>query len=35
MIKKYDKECIYIKRWLPELKNIPNNDIYKWNIDSV
>ena len=31
MIKKFDNECNYIKRWLPELKNIPNKDLYKWN----
>ena len=27
---KYDKECIYIKTWLPELKDIPNEDIHNW-----
>lgn len=31
VIKKFDPECIYIKKWLPELKNIPNKDLYKWN----
>ena len=31
MIKKFDTECIYIKKWLPELKNIPNKEIYKWD----
>lgn len=31
MIKKFDIECNYIKKWLPELKNIPNKDLYKWN----
>lgn len=30
-IKKFDKECKYIKRWLPEFKDIPNQDIYKWD----
>ena len=29
--KKYDKDCEYIKKWIPELKNIPNNEIHKWN----
>jgi len=28
--KKYDKDCIYIKRWIPELKNIPAKDIHAW-----
>ena len=30
-IKKYDPQCKYIKKWLPEFINIQNNDIYKWN----
>jgi len=33
MIKKFDNSCNYIKKWLPELKNIPNKDLYKWDID--
>ena len=28
--KKYDPECIYIKKWLPQLKNIENKDIHEW-----
>jgi deoxyribodipyrimidine photo-lyase len=31
MIKKFDPECEYIKKWLPELKNIPNKELYKWD----
>ena len=31
VIKKFDPDCEYIKKWLPELKNIPNKDLYKWN----
>lgn len=27
---KFDKECEYIKKWLPSLKDIPNNEIHKW-----
>jgi len=30
-IKKYDKDCIYIKKWLPHLKNVPNKDLQKWD----
>ena len=30
-IKRFDKECIYIKKWIPELKDVPNKDILKWN----
>ena len=26
-----DKECLYIKKWIPELKDIPNKDILNWN----
>lgn len=33
LIKKFDPECIYIKKWLPELKYIPNKELYKWNSD--
>jgi deoxyribodipyrimidine photo-lyase len=31
--RKYDKECIYIKQWLPELKDVPNEDIHSWEIN--
>lgn len=27
---KFDPECIYIKKWIPELKNIPNKHIHNW-----
>jgi deoxyribodipyrimidine photo-lyase len=27
---KYDSDCEYIKKWIPELKNIPNKDIHNW-----
>lgn len=27
----FDPDCIYIKKWIPELKDIPNEDIIKWN----
>ena len=27
---KYDPECIYIKEWIPELKNVPNKIILNW-----
>jgi deoxyribodipyrimidine photo-lyase len=29
--KKFDKDCIYIKRWIPELKDVPNKDILNWD----
>ena len=32
-IKKFDNDCIYIKKWLPHLNNIPNKDLYKWSND--
>lgn len=28
--KKFDPNCIYIKKWLPELKNVKCDDIHKW-----
>ena len=27
---KFDPECTFIKLWIPELINIPNKDIHKW-----
>ena len=29
--KNYDQNCLYIKKWIPELKGIPNDDIHKWD----
>lgn len=28
--KKFDPECIYIKKWIPELKSVSPNIIHKW-----
>ena len=25
-----DPDCLYIKKWIPELKDIPNKDIHNW-----
>ena len=30
--KKFDKDCEYIKKWIPELKNVTNNDIHTWDV---
>jgi|688.fasta_scaffold134948_2 deoxyribodipyrimidine photo-lyase len=27
---KFDPKCIYIKKWIPELKDIPEKDIHNW-----
>lgn len=27
--KRYDPNCVYIRRWIPELKNVPCNDILR------
>jgi deoxyribodipyrimidine photo-lyase len=27
----FDEQCLYIKKWIPELKNVPVADIHKWN----
>jgi len=29
--KKYDPDATYIKRWVPELKDVPASDIHKWD----
>lgn len=29
--KSYDKDCIYVKRWIPELKSVPSKDILNWD----
>lgn len=29
--KKFDPDCAYIKRWVPELANVPNNIIHTWH----
>ena len=29
--KEVDKDCVYIKRWIPELKNVGNDIIHKWD----
>lgn len=28
--KKYDADCVYIKKWVPELKNVDCKDIHNW-----
>ena len=27
----YDPDCAYIKKWIPELKNVPAKDIHDWS----
>ncbi len=29
--KEHDYDCVYIKKWIPELKNVPNEHIHKWD----
>ncbi|MFA6066479.1 MAG: deoxyribodipyrimidine photo-lyase [Candidatus Babeliaceae bacterium] len=29
--KKYDPQCLYIKKWAPELQNIPNTALHNWH----
>ncbi len=31
IIKKFDTNCTYVKKWLPVLQEIPNKDIMSWN----
>lgn len=28
---KYDKDCEYIKKWIPEIDTVDSRDIHKWN----
>ena len=28
--KKFDPDCIYIKKWVPELKDVPSKEIHEW-----
>ena len=28
----FDENCLYIKKWIPELKSVPNADIHKWSV---
>lgn len=30
MIAKWDPDCVYIKKWLPHLKHIPNKELSRW-----
>ena len=32
--KNYDSECLYIKKWIPELESVPIKDIHNWNVSS-
>jgi deoxyribodipyrimidine photo-lyase len=29
--KDHDKDCEYIKKWIPELRDVPNEDIHNWD----
>ena len=33
--KAHDPECIYIKEWIPELKDVPVKDILKWDTEWI
>jgi len=33
--KNYDPNCEYIKKWVPELKEVPNKDIFNWETTFV
>ena len=28
---KFDKQTRYIKKWLPQLKDVPSNELHKWD----
>lgn len=29
--KKHDPDCVYIRRWIPELRGVPASDIHSWH----
>jgi deoxyribodipyrimidine photo-lyase len=31
----YDASCEYIKKWIPELKDVPNKDIFNWETEWI
>lgn len=33
--KEYDKECEYIYKWIPELRDVEPSDIHAWNVKHV
>ncbi len=33
--KEHDPDCEYIKKWIPELKDVPNDDILNWETEYV
>lgn len=35
MIKKWDPDCIYIKKWLPHLASIDNKILYSWDTKPI
>ena len=30
--KRFDPHCIYIKEWIPELNDVPSNEIHQWDL---
>ena len=30
--KKFDLDCKYIKKWIPELESVENKDIHQWDV---
>jgi len=33
--KEHDPDCVYIKKWIPELENVPPKDIHKWETEWI
>ena len=29
-LKKFDKDCLFVKKWIPELKDVDNKIIHNW-----
>lgn len=34
-LEKYDPDCEFVYEWIPELKNVPKEDILKWHLPEI
>jgi deoxyribodipyrimidine photolyase len=30
-LKKWDPDCVYVRKWLPHLKGVPNEYLFDWD----
>ena len=34
-VERFDSECVYIKKWVPELQEVTNKDIINWDVQYI